>query len=82
MALGSESQLAIECKLGLRSRNYQFHWTHGVKLQLGMPLPLMFHRQKHHFWPRVETRVFLIERHCNFCKVGSKSIKCTTRAYG
>ena len=72
MALGSESQLAIECKLGLGSTNRQFHWTRGVRLQLGIPIPLMSHGWKGHFRPREETRVLLSHRHCNFCRGGVK----------
>ena len=47
-----------------------------------MPPPLMSHGQKHHFWPRAETRVLLSETHCNFFNEGSKAIKWSTRAYG
>ena len=82
MALGSEFQLTIECKQGLGSRNRRFHWTCVIRLQLGIPLPLMYHGQKHHFWPREETMVLLCETHYNFCNGGSKAIKWTMRAYG
>ena len=82
MALGSEFQLAIECKMRLGSRNRRFHWTHGIELYLGMTVHLMSHGQKHHFWPRLETRVSLSETHCNFCNGGSKVIKWTKRTYG
>ena len=70
MALGSEFQLTIECKLGLESMNRRFHWTCGIRLQLGMPLPLMSHGRKGRFRPREETRVLHSHRHCNFCKGG------------
>ena len=40
MALGSEFQLAIECNLRIGSRNYRFHSTRGIVLQLGMTPPL------------------------------------------
>ena len=43
MALGSEFQVAIECKLRLGSRNRRFHWTCSIELQLEIPFPLMFH---------------------------------------
>ena len=60
MALGSEFQLAIECKLRLGSRNRQFHWTHGIRLYLGMPLPLMSH---------YKSIIFGLEQKLGFCLV-------------
>ena len=82
MDLGSEFQLAIECKMKLGSRNYQIHWTRNIELHLGMTPPLMSHGSKHHFWPILETRVLISETHCNFCNGGSKALKWTMRAYG
>jgi len=68
---------------------YKVHWlsmvencTHGIRLQLGIPLSLMSHGRKHHFWPRSETKVLLGETHCNFSNADSNAIKWTTRAYG
>ena len=81
MALGSEFQLAIECKMKLRLRNHRFHWILGIGLQILMPTPLMSHHQRHHFWPRLDNRALLSETHCNFCNGGSKEIKWTMRAY-
>jgi hypothetical protein len=60
MALGSDFQLTIECKMRLRSSNRWFHWTYGISLQLGIPLPLC---------PMGENIIFGIDQKLGFCLV-------------
>ena len=81
MTLRSKFQLSIECNPKVGSRNCQFHQTRGIEFQIGMPLYIISHSQKHHCQLREETRVLLSETHCNFCNGGLNVVNQMTREY-
>jgi hypothetical protein len=71
MALGSKFHLAIECNPRLEFRNHQFHWNHGIKLQLVIPISLMAHGHKCHFF-RVYKLGFFLVRHIPISTMGGQ----------